>query len=267
VIQSTAHSRWQLLLLLLAATVLLLLPFGAEVAEARPAHHTGLAARRAARRIARCERHVPRHRNCGKSARLRHARHRRRGAARKNASESPSSTQVAGPAVNPGSAPGADGEACVNTELIPSSANIEQVREATVCLINERREQHGELALVVSDKLNAAAQGHSEDMVARDYFEHTTPSGEEFQTRIIESGYVPRGAAYELGENIDIATLSLCTPAATVTAWMNSPDHRANILNGEFRETGMGVAPAAPAYFAEGEPGATYTQDFGVLAS
>jgi len=141
-----------------------------------------------------------------------------------------------------------------------------EVREATLCLINEQRADHGEQVLTESGKLADAAQGHSEDMVARNYFEHTSPSGEEFQDRIIASGYVPRGSAYELGENIDVGTLSLSTPAATVTAWMNSPEHRANILNPEFRETGVGVAAAAPAYFSEGEAGATYTQDFGVLA-
>lgn len=157
-------------------------------------------------------------------------------------------------------------EGCKEAELTPTDSNVVQVREATLCLVNQQREEHGEVALIENTKLDAAAQGHSEDMVAHDYFEHTSPTGEEFQTRLMASGYVPRGAAYELGENIDCATLSLSTPSATVTAWMNSPEHRANILNGEFRETGMGVAAAAPPYFAEGEPGATYTQDFGVLA-
>ena len=71
---------------------------------------------------------------------------------------------------------------------------------------------------------------------------------------------------YELGENIDCATEYLATPAATVSAWMNSPEHRENILNGEYRETGIGVAAAAPASFAAGQAGATYTQDFGVIA-
>ena len=103
-------------------------------------------------------------------------------------------------------------------------------------------------------------------MVSRDYFSHTTPTGEAFDTRILASGYVRSDQGYELGENIDCATLYLATPAATVSAWMNSPEHRENILNGEYRETGIGVAAAAPASFAAGQAGATYTQDFGVIA-
>ncbi len=200
---------------------------------------------------------------------MHHAKLRRKASRKNSAQQGVAASQVtAQPAPTAAAnAPGAHGEACANTELLPSATNVSQVREATLCLINEQRLQHGEVALVESTKLDGAAQGHSEDMVSGNYFEHTTPSGEEFQTRILASGYIPHGAAYELGENIDTATLSLSTAAAAVRAWMNSPDHRANILNGEFRETGVGVAPAAPAYFAEGMNGATYTQDFGVLAS
>ncbi len=268
-VHTLAHSRRQLATIVVAVGLLLACLGLSSVAEAR-AQRRASAAQRLRRDIQRCQRLRRRHRGCGRSARLRRRQRTHRKGSRHapvRGIEAPAATPTPPSAPTPVSAPGANGEACPNTELIPTSANIAQVREATVCLINEQREQHGELALAENSKLNTAAQGHSEDMVARNYFEHTTPTGEEFQTRITASGYVPRGAAYELGENIDMATFNLATPAATVTAWMNSPEHRANILNGEFRETGMGVAAAAPAYFAEGASGATYTQDFGVLAS
>lgn len=158
------------------------------------------------------------------------------------------------------------GEQCAGAELLPSESNLAAVRSATLCLINQQRAENGEMALVEDPRLRGVAQRHSEDMVAENYFEHTSPSGEDLEQRVMASGYIPRGAAYELGENIDCATMSLSTPGATVRAWMDSPEHRANILNGEFRETGIGVSASAPAFFAEGEPGATYTQDFGVLA-
>jgi uncharacterized protein YkwD len=156
---------------------------------------------------------------------------------------------------------------CPDAELVPSASNTAQVQAATLCLINKVRMQNGESPLSDNAKLDAAAQGHSEDMVARDYFDHTTPSGEAFDTRIATAGYVPSGWSYELGENIECGTLSLATPAAAVNGWMNSPEHRANILNGEFRDSGIGVAPAAPAQYAYGQAGATYTQDFGVTVS
>jgi uncharacterized protein YkwD len=156
---------------------------------------------------------------------------------------------------------------CPDAELAPTASNTAQIRAATLCLINKVRLQNGESPLSDNPQLDNAAQDHSEDMVARDYFDHTTPSGEAFDTRIHAADYVPSGWSYELGENIECGTLSLATPNAAVQGWMNSPEHRANILNSDFRDSGIGVAPAAPAQYAYGEAGATYTQDFGVVVS
>jgi uncharacterized protein YkwD len=150
---------------------------------------------------------------------------------------------------------------------VPAAANLAEVEAATLCLINKARAENGESALSDNRKLDAVARQHSEDMVNRDYFAHTTPAGETFDARIAASGYLPPGSAYELGENIYCATGTLATPSAAVSGWMHSPDHRANILNREFRDSGVGVAPAAPGVCGEGQPGATYTQDFGVVSS
>ena len=273
---SNVHSHRHLITSLVAAAALL--GFGALSAQAgaHQVRRDGASTARQEARLRHCRsEHARRseHGDCGRSARYRREAARRSRNERRDGTRSRNSRAATpaaqAPPVTPAptiplATPGPEG--CAETELVPSTSNIEQVREATLCLINQQREEHGEVALIENAKLDAAAQGHSEDMVTRDYFEHTTPTGEEFQTRIIASGYVPRGAAYELGENIDTATLYLASPAATVTAWMNSPEHRANILNGEFRETGMGIAAAAPPYFAEGAAGATYTQDFAVLA-
>jgi uncharacterized protein YkwD len=70
---------------------------------------------------------------------------------------------------------------------------------------------------------------------------------------------------YTLGENIAWGTLSLATPSSIVAAWIASPEHLANILNGAYRDTAVGVAPAAPPSRAEGQRGAVYTQEFGVI--
>jgi uncharacterized protein YkwD len=48
-----------------------------------------------------------------------------------------------------------------------------------------------------------------------------------------------------------------------VHAWVNSPDHLANILQPVYTDTGMAVAPQAPASVSQGQPGAIYTEDFG----
>lgn len=154
---------------------------------------------------------------------------------------------------------------CADTTLVPTAENLARVTAATLCLINQQRLVHGEVALRANAPLTSAAVKHSQDMVARNYFDHTGPAGDTMSTRITAAGYLKAGHGYTLGENIAAATGSLATPAETVNSWMNSAGHRANILNAAFRDSGIGVAPAAPALLGSG-PGATYTQDFGAIS-
>jgi uncharacterized protein YkwD len=114
--------------------------------------------------------------------------------------------------------------------------------------------------------LARAAQAHSDDMAQGDYFEHVGPTGDTPVSRMRASGYIYSSrVGYEVGENIGWGTLWLATPRAIVQAWMGSPEHRANILNGHYRDTAIGVAPHPLASLARGQAGAIYTQDFGVI--
>jgi uncharacterized protein YkwD len=85
-------------------------------------------------------------------------------------------------------------------------------------------------------------------MAARDYFDHTSPDGKDPGDRITAAGY--QWTTY--GENI---ARGQQTPAAVMDSWMNSPGHRANILNCSFKEIGLGVH--------EGSGGPWWTQVFG----
>jgi uncharacterized protein YkwD len=145
----------------------------------------------------------------------------------------------------------------VDGGLVPTPADLARVRAAVLCLVNRERERAGEAPLVVRGSLLAAAQGHTESMVGQGYFEHISPDGATPLERMRAAGY-GRGA-YTVGENIAWGTGSLSTPAQIVTAWMASPPHRANILDAEFVDTGVGAAARTPA----GGAGGLYTQDFG----
>ena len=102
-------------------------------------------------------------------------------------------------------------------------------------------------------------------MAVHGYFEHVSPGGSTPLSRMRESGYLSSSTpGYMVGENIAWGSGSYATPAAIVAAWMASPPHRANILQREFRDTGMGVSPHLPGSFAGGQAGAIYTEDFGV---
>lgn len=153
---------------------------------------------------------------------------------------------------------------CPNAEARPSGANLETVRTATLCLVNRERLSHGEGALQPNARLQAAAQGHSEDMSAGDYFEHDGRGGSTPLSRMRAAGYIfSSHIGYAVGENIAWATLWLATPKAIVASWMASPGHRANILDATFHDTGMGISPHPLASLARGQAGAIYTQDFG----
>jgi uncharacterized protein YkwD len=68
-----------------------------------------------------------------------------------------------------------------------------------------------------------------------------------------------------IGENLAWGTYQLATPAAIVSAWTASPGHLANILERQYRDTGIGVVPQVPSSLGDGSPGASYAQEFGVI--
>ena len=162
--------------------------------------------------------------------------------------------------------PATAADECPNANLTPTSGDIASVVAATLCLVNDERVRFGESALIEDPRLASAALGHSTDMDAHDYFSHVSPTGSTLLTRIEASGFIPNGnVGYTLGENIAWGTLWLGTPRGIVKAWMESPGHRANILNGSFRYTGVGVDPDLPRSMSDGQAGGMYTQDFGTI--
>jgi uncharacterized protein YkwD len=171
----------------------------------------------------------------------------------------------AGVALAAGHRAAASSAACDDTHLVPTRANSTRVEAATLCLVNIQRARHGVRALRQNADLARSSAAHSEDMVARNYFDHVSPGGETPLERIRKSSYLPSRAAYVIGENIAFGTMQLATAAAIVTSWMKSPGHRANILNPDFRDSGIGVVARAPSRYAQGQRGATYTQQFGAV--
>jgi len=158
------------------------------------------------------------------------------------------------------------GANCPDAGLVPSESDVERIRAATLCLVNRERAAHGERPLQTNARLRQAAQSHTESMADDDYFEHIGPGGDTPLTRLRAVGYIYSSQiGYEVGENLAWGTLWEAAPAAIVAAWMASPAHRANILDARYRDTAVGVSPHAPSSLAHGQPGAIYTQDFGVI--
>jgi uncharacterized protein YkwD len=155
----------------------------------------------------------------------------------------------------------AQGTGCSFTRLAAAAAPEPNMRTALRCLVNATRAEHGLRALRSDARLNAAADRHSADMVARGFFAHVTPDGRSVTERIRQSGYLGGSQDWALGEDIGWGTGPLSTPAAIFRAFMNSPPHRRVILDRDFREIGVGVAQGVPVAGQDG--GATFTLDFG----
>ncbi|WP_051837723.1 CAP domain-containing protein [Streptomyces sp. NRRL WC-3742] len=101
-------------------------------------------------------------------------------------------------------------------------------------LVNVERAKAGCGPVTADSRLASAAQVHSDDMADRNYFDHASPEGQHADQRIEAAGY--RWSTW--GENIARGQKD---PAAVMDAWMNSPGHRANILNCSFKQLGVGV--------------------------
>lgn len=163
----------------------------------------------------------------------------------------------------PPPAPAASGNPCDDGALRPTPGNVERVRQATHCLLNVERTKRGARALRLDGSLDKAAARFSRQMVRQGFFDHRSPGGSTLGSRVKQTSYLQGARSWSLGENIAYGTGSLSTPAATVRSWMNSPGHRANILNRSFSEIGVGVAAGAPVRLRASETAATYTTNFG----
>ena len=128
--------------------------------------------------------------------------------------------------------------ACDTSDLIgdpsvdvdPASAEVLAMETQVHDLINAERAANSVAPLEHDEVLRLVARAHSQDMVARDFFDHVNPDGDDPFDRLQDASYFYLSA----GENI-----------AWNLGWMNSTGHRDNILNGTFTHAGLGVARRA----------------------
>ena len=111
----------------------------------------------------------------------------------------------------------------------------DQFDQQVLNLVNQYRAQNGLSALILSQELDQAADKYANRMATGDFFSHTDPNGSTPFTRMRAEGYQYTTA----GENI---AAGYATPESVVQGWINSPGHRANILNANYKHMGIGYA-------------------------
>ena len=153
---------------------------------------------------------------------------------------------------------------CAGADVVPAADNVAVVGQATLCLLNQQRAANGIGSLVENPALSAASARYSQRMVAQGFFGHESPDGGTLVQRLTDAGYLGDDDAWVVGENIGWGQASLATARSMVTAWMNSPGHRENLLSADYTQVGLGLALGTP---TDQTWGATYTTDFGAGAA
>lgn len=100
---------------------------------------------------------------------------------------------------------------------------------------NKDRAAAQEQSVSMDERLNQAAQAKADDMVAKNYWAHVTPTGQQPWSFITATGYQYQAAGENLAYGFDSADTLL-------GAWMHSPEHRANVLGQSYTDVGFGIA-------------------------
>jgi uncharacterized protein YkwD len=113
--------------------------------------------------------------------------------------------------------------------------DLEAVRQRMLSIVNAARLVEGRPPLTLDPRLNAAAQAHAQDMLARTYYAHESPEGSLPRQRVRAAGV----SADLVGENLAAGQTSV---ENVMEAWLHSVDHRRNLLDPRFTHLGVGIA-------------------------
>ena len=132
----------------------------------------------------------------------------------------------------------------------PATA-LRSLEQGVLTEVNALRHQHGLMPLRLSSGLAAAAHQHSTEMANRGYFGHSSANGSLFDRRIAR--FYPRGGRHywSVGENLLWSSPNV-DAAGVLSTWLNSPEHRRNMLKGRWREIGLSAVhvPSAPGAYS-----------------
>ena len=144
------------------------------------------------------------------------------------------------------------------------AVRLQGLSAAVLAQMNAVRRAHGLAPLRSSSPLAAAATQHSGEMARVGYFSHNSADGSSFWRRVIRFYSRGRYRYWAVGENLLWSSPDVGA-AAAVRMWMQSPEHRANLLGRRWREVGVSAVhvDSAPGVYG-GRAVTIVTADFGV---
>jgi uncharacterized protein YkwD len=139
---------------------------------------------------------------------------------------------------NGGGGGGGDPTGCAHASDAVREVPDGQLRKAVACLINKQRSRHARPRLKESQRLDEAAQSHTDTMVKTNCLSHVCPHEADLEHRIRKTGYLDGAKTWEYAEDTGCGL----TAEAMVDNWLASTYHRLNILGKKFRDLGIGVS-------------------------
>ena len=169
---------------------------------------------------------------------------------------------VAGLLVVPGGAQAAD-SSCPRAAARPDSISVEDYAASLFCVVNETRRDWGRPSLIRQRNLRRAADWQSDDMVEKDYFSHTSADGDTLSDRLDQANFIPSSDRWRAGENLAAGRGPMGSALEIVDGWMNSREHRINLLDPGFSLVGIGVSRGWPGNGVSDTDAFTITMDLG----
>jgi uncharacterized protein YkwD len=134
---------------------------------------------------------------------------------------------------------------CANRD-VPFGAAPDLARSALVCELGQVRARRDLRRLRANDELDLAARRQAADMVQRHYFSHVSPGGRDVADRARRTGYATSTCSWRLGEVLAWGVEGRSTAAATVRAWMDSPEHRHILISQRYSDLGVAMIAGTP---------------------
>ena len=152
---------------------------------------------------------------------------------------------------------------CPGADAGPDQISVSDYAAALLCVVNETRREWGRPPLELHRNLARAAGWQAGDMTQNDYFSHTSPDGETLLDRLDQANFIPASDRWRAGENLAAGHADAASPAEIVDGWMNSHDHRVNLLDPRFSGAGIAASRGWPGPGAPDDDSLTVAMDLG----
>jgi uncharacterized protein YkwD len=152
---------------------------------------------------------------------------------------------------------------CPGADKRPDEISVTSYASSLLCVVNETRREWGRPSLATQRNLRRAADWQADDMVEKDYFSHTAADGDTLADRLDQANFIPGSDRWRAGENLAAGRGPAGSAEEIVSGWMNSHDHRVNLLDTSFSMAGIGVSRGWPGPGASDNDALTIALDLG----